>query len=56
MKHLILLVAFLVGFISTTYSQNYTSYFTGNNIDTTSLTSGGICLMGGASEDDNAMT
>ena len=55
MKHLILLVAFLVGFISTTYSQNYTSCFTGNN-DTTSLTSGGICLMGGASEDDNAMT
>ncbi len=35
--------------------QNYTSYFTGNPTDLVSLPSGGLCLMGGASEDDNAM-
>ena len=36
------------------FAQNYTSYYTGNtNIITNP--SGGVCLMGGASEDDNAM-
>ena len=36
------------------FAQNYTSYYTGNaNIVTNP--SGGVCLMGGASEDDNAM-
>ena len=37
------------------FCQNYTSYFTGssNNISTSPL--GGICLMGGSTEDDNAM-
>jgi cyanophycinase-like exopeptidase len=34
---------------------NYTSYFTGNVNDTTSIPLGGVCLMGGATEDDNAM-
>ena len=32
-----------------------TSYFTGNTNDTITLPLGGICLMGGATEDDNAM-
>lgn len=33
----------------------YTSYFTGNTTNITTAPSGGICLMGGATEDDNAM-
>lgn len=37
------------------FSQNYTSYFTGNATDIVTNPQGGICLMGGASEDDNAM-
>lgn len=38
------------------YSQNYTSYFTGSTTDVTTTPQGGICLMGGATEDDRAMT
>jgi len=56
MKHLISLITFIIGFISTMYSQNYTSYFTGNSNDVITFPSGGVCLMGGATEDDNAMT
>jgi cyanophycinase-like exopeptidase len=37
------------------HSQNYTSYFTGNAVDAVTNPAGGICLMGGATEDDNAM-
>ncbi|MEM7102921.1 MAG: T9SS type A sorting domain-containing protein [Bacteroidota bacterium] len=37
------------------FGQNYTSYFTGNTTDITTSPEGGICLMGGATEDDNAM-
>lgn len=37
------------------FAQNYTSYFTGNPADTITIPRGGVCLMGGASEDDNAM-
>ena len=33
----------------------FTSYFTGNANDKQALPKGGICLMGGAREDDNAM-
>ena len=36
-------------------SQSYTSYFTGNSIDSLSIPHGGVCMMGGASENDNAM-
>ncbi len=50
-----LILYYFVGFISATFSQNYTSFFTGNTLDITTVPSGGICLMGGASEDDNAM-
>lgn len=37
------------------HAQDYTSYFTGNSIDVQPAAAGGVCLMGGASEDDNAM-
>jgi len=37
------------------FSQTYTSYFIGNSTDIASNPSGGVCLMGGATEDDNAM-
>jgi cyanophycinase-like exopeptidase len=40
----------LVGF-----TQHFTNYFTGNPVDVTIQPSGGICLMGGASENDNAI-
>jgi cyanophycinase-like exopeptidase len=36
-------------------AQSYTSYFTGNTVDTITQAQGGICLMGGASEEDHAM-
>lgn len=36
-------------------SQNFASYFTGNSEDAITSPKGGICLMGGATEDDFAM-
>ena len=46
------LIIFILPYIG--FAQNYTSYYTGNtNIITNP--SGGVCLMGGATEDDNAM-
>ncbi len=38
-----------------TIAQGYTSYFTGNTTNTTTNTEFGICLMGGATEHDEAM-
>lgn len=38
-----------------TFSQNFTTYFTGNNINLATNPDGGICLMGGATENDEAM-
>lgn len=38
-----------------TFAQDYTSYFTGNATDVVTQPYGGVCLMGGATEDDNAM-
>ena len=35
--------------------QNYTSYFTGNETDFSGNPIGGVCMMGGASENDEAM-
>ena len=49
-----LLIAF-IGVSMCAFSQNYTSYFTGNSSDSQQSANGGICLMGGATEDDNAM-
>lgn len=37
------------------FAQNYTSYFTGNSTDSQVYPYGGVCLMGGASENDEAM-
>lgn len=37
------------------YGQGYTSYFTGNQTDKIASPASGVCLMGGATEDDNAM-
>lgn len=48
-----ILAIFLVSFFS--QSQNYTSYFTGNSADLVTQPTGGVCLMGGASEHDEAM-
>ena len=36
-------------------AQNYTSFFTGNPNDSVAQAQGGVCLAGGATEDDNAM-
>ena len=36
-------------------AQNYTSFFTGNTTDLITNPTGGICLMGGATESDQAM-
>ncbi len=38
-----------------TLGQDYTSYFTGNQTDLMTNALGGVCLMGGATEDDEAM-
>ncbi len=53
MKYINLLICgFILHF---TYAQNYTSYFTGNTTDLVVAASGGVCLMGGATEEDEAM-
>ncbi|WP_298118994.1 T9SS type A sorting domain-containing protein [Flavobacterium sp.] len=49
-KRLLLFLFPLLGF-----SQGYTSYFTGNPTNITTTTQFGVCLMGGATENDNAM-
>ena len=45
----------LILFCNAVYGQDYTSFFTGNNSDASTNPQFGICLMGGASENDNAM-
>ncbi|MFN8394478.1 MAG: Type 1 glutamine amidotransferase-like domain-containing protein [Bacteroidia bacterium] len=37
------------------FGQNFTTYYTGDTADAVVQAGGGICLMGGATEDDNAM-
>ena len=49
-----LFVLFL-GMALTGSAQSYTSYFTGNSTDLEVTANGGICLMGGSTEDDNGM-
>lgn len=49
-----LLIALLV-LNTISFGQTYDSYFLGNSIDLDTNGQGGICLMGGASEEDNAM-
>lgn len=41
--------------LSKAQAQTYTSYRTGSATDTLTQPLGGVCLMGGATEDDNAM-
>jgi cyanophycinase-like exopeptidase len=50
------LLFYVLAFTNALHSQSYTSYFTGNPTDTlvTDL-DGGICMMGGAAEHDEAM-
>jgi cyanophycinase-like exopeptidase len=38
------------------FAQGYTSYFTGNTTNITTSPTFGVCMMGGASESDEAMT
>lgn len=42
-------------FSTTFFAQSYTSYFTGNATDVVTNPTGGMCLMGGATESDQAM-
>lgn len=53
MKLLLFISIQFVGFLLN--AQNFNSYFTGNPIDSLTLGKKGICLMGGATEHDNAM-
>ena len=50
---LLLLVLIALPFLG--FSQSYTSFFTGSTADLETNPLGGVCLMGGASEDDEAM-
>lgn len=53
MKYIYLLLFYSIPLAAS--SQNYTSYFTGNTTDAATSPSGGICMMGGATEHDEAM-
>ncbi|MFZ4783904.1 MAG: T9SS type A sorting domain-containing protein [Flavobacteriales bacterium] len=53
MKKLTLFMFLLWAF--TAQAQNYVSYFTGNDLDVVTSPLGGVCLMGGATESDDAM-
>lgn len=53
MHRLLLLLVFLN--FSAAHAQSYTSYFTGDTADVTPATQFGLCLMGGATEEDHAM-
>jgi len=46
---------FLLVFFQFTFSQGYTEYLTGSSTDMVVTPNSGVCLMGGASENDNAM-
>lgn len=50
-----LLILLILSFPFLTLGQDYTSYLTGSSTDVDVSSLGGICLMGGATEDDNAM-
>jgi cyanophycinase-like exopeptidase len=55
MKRKLLIFLIFVASSNFVLSQNYTSYFTGNTEDLSVEPDFGICLMGGATENDNAM-
>lgn len=49
------LITCLLFVVASTTAQTYTSYFTGNTTDKVVAPAGGICMMGGSSEHDEAM-
>jgi cyanophycinase-like exopeptidase len=53
MKSILLIVAIVISV--GLRAQNYTSYFTGSEVDIVTNPIGGTCLMGGATESDDAM-
>lgn len=53
MKFLITPIAFLS--LNLACSQSFTSFFVGNSNDMVTSPQGGVCLMGGSTEDDEAM-
>ncbi len=55
LKYLIPTMLVFGGLISELHAQNFTSYFTGDTTDLVTNPIGGVCMMGGATEDDNAM-
>ena len=52
---LLVLIALAFAYCPFFVGQTYTSYFTGNPIDSLTIPTGGSCLMGGATESDDAM-
>jgi cyanophycinase-like exopeptidase len=53
MKKILLSILITIPLIS--FGQSYTSFLTGNTTDIVTNPLGGICLMGGATDNDNAM-
>lgn len=53
MRYILAIIIIFIDFVA--FGQAYTSYFTGNTTDTITSPEGGICLMGGRSEHDEAM-
>ncbi len=53
MKYGLLMLLFFLA--TKAFSQSYTSYLTGDSADVNGNASGGLCLMGGAIENDSAM-
>ncbi len=55
LKRTIFIFVFILSFSKMCFSQSYTSYFTGDTSDIATTTEGVTVLMGGATENDNAM-
>ena len=54
-KTISLFLGFCIVSLSSIFTQSYTRYHIGSNTDSLTIAKGGICLMGGASENDEAM-
>lgn len=50
----ILFVFFLIFYVVKGFTQPYTSYLTGDSADVVAMPAGGVCMMGGATENDQA--
>lgn len=55
MKRFLFSLSLFIFNFQNAFTQSYISFFTGNTVDSISLAAGGVCLMGGASENDEAM-